>query len=171
MNAYEENLTAWARSQAIQCTVCHRDLSLGIYPVKEHPVVPGVAICAGSADEEGKIMQRCHEHVLSELEEPQEEAAKEDDVDVCAWCAGREDKRLLLCDNDGCNRSFCADCIETNLGSELLETLERTSDPWDCLVCDDKPLDPLQEELWRYEKDPPLLLKILSRLAEEAAAI
>ena len=131
---YEELGPRSERSQSVQCTVCHKQITnLTTFNVVRHPVL-GVVLCRQcrlfyndgnwSKDEEG-----CDEY--------------------CRWCAQGGD--LLLCDK--CSNAFCKRCVQRNLGRKFLTNIQ-TADEWRCLVCEPK-------QLYKFRAQYHALSKIL----------
>ena len=84
---------------AMSVPLCH--LSLGIY---EHSQIP-VAVCCLCADDDAGGAP----------------SAADDDA-VCTWCGDGGD--LLCCDREGCERGWCEECVERNLGADALERIQ-----------------------------------------------
>ena len=110
------------------CTVCSVELNqtVGIF---EHAVIP-VATCAICAEQ---------------FDDDADEGARVDD-EACAWCGASDDVELLCCDEAGCGRGWCVDCVERNCGREHLEGV-RARDPWRCFHCEPRPLAKLRAQL------------------------
>lgn len=113
----------------LQCTLCQHDLNHPIYEVCRHPLLD-VPLCS-----------ECHQNVLlSDIMNPEA-----DKSEMCSWCG--DGGELFLCsDEKDCNRAFCRDCLTINLGEEAVDMIE-DSDDWQCLCCDDIPLEPFREAM------------------------
>eukprot|EP00953_Heterococcus_sp_UTEX-ZZ885_P039506 20244-Heterococcus_DN1.PRE.4 len=124
----------------LKCTVCVRDLSLGLFSVREHSVLPDLAVC-----------KKC----LAKL--PKAEDAPSDDI--CSWC-GQDGCDIYLCDSVQCGRGFCGTCITLWLG-EAAEQAVRDSDHFQCYACCEAPLQQLQTLYRSFRAQPPVLYSIL----------
>ncbi|CAM9755576.1 unnamed protein product, partial [Scytosiphon promiscuus] len=184
------NVSEISRSDELLCTVCYQDLSSGAFRLEEHPTVPGVAVCPGclatlrrelkkkrrgkgrageAEDEDGRV----DEEDEDDDEDDHIDGGGKADEDLCAWCAESEDKTLFLCDGDACGRAFCDSCLD-KLGEGTAAKLEASAEEtkWMCPCCDESVLAPLQAPFLNAEKNPPLVSRVLARLAKdnEAAA-
>jgi hypothetical protein len=124
----------------LKCTVCVRDLSLGLFSVREHSVLPDLAVC-----------KQC----LAKL--PKAEDAPSDDI--CSWC-GQDGCDIYLCDSVQCGRGFCGTCITLWLG-EAAEQAVKDSDHFQCYACCEAPLQQLQTLYRNFRAQPPVLYSIL----------
>ena len=95
----------------LPCGVCEHDLNHECYNVLPHPQLPKIPLCI-----------LCYEQVV-----------EADSQESCAWCG--EEGMLYECASDVCGRSFCVDCLRSNLDSAAVEEIEKDDD-WRCLVCD-----------------------------------
>ena len=112
------------------CTVCSVEIN-DIVGVFEHARIP-VATCAFCAEQ---------------FDDGDGEDARADD-EACAWCGASDDVELLCCDEAGCGRGWCVDCVERNCGREHLERVI-AQDPWRCFHCEPRPLTKLRARLER----------------------
>ncbi|CAM9970021.1 unnamed protein product, partial [Ectocarpus sp. 12 AP-2014] len=121
----DENPSQESRSDDFLCTVCSQDLSSGVFQVEEHPTVRGVAVCPRclASLREG-LKKRNKGGGVSDSNDGDaadkgdnggdDETVSEtvSDEDICAWCWESEDKKLFLCDGEGCGRAFCDCCLD-----------------------------------------------------------
>lgn len=122
------------------CTQCGHDLNHPLYTIMQHPVIP-VPLCVLCFDE----TQERYEDRIADTDNNEDDSRNNEDL--CSWCLNDAESTLFLCDNpDGCAHQFCSSCIEDNLGSKCLQTIE-SNDSWLCFVCAPDQLSGFQEAI------------------------
>jgi hypothetical protein len=75
----------------------------------------------------------CFDNINETLEKYDSGSTEVGVCEVCAWCL--EGGELFICrDGTECPYSFCKECIETNLGEEVVESIEK-AELWECFIC------------------------------------
>ncbi|XP_070766006.1 uncharacterized protein [Enoplosus armatus] len=97
--------------------------------------IEGVCLCCGTEDVEifhplfkGSLCLECKDN-LTETLYRYDEDGYQSYCTIC--CYGLE---VILCGNDSCCRSYCADCLNILVGSGTFDSLTLL-DPWICFLC------------------------------------
>lgn len=122
------------------CTLCSHDLNCTFYDIRSHPKFKA-PLCLLCFDQIEAELEEYYEN-KSVAENNAEEGDESDDI--CCWCAEGGD--LLCCSI--CSHAFCSDCLSDKISSAYCQQA-LMNDAWHCLVCDDRPLEPLKIALAR----------------------
>lgn len=118
-----------------ECSLCDHKLDHYALMVCEHPTLP-VLLCL-----------LCLEDISEKLQDNEKESRT---GEQCSWCGmcEHEGGTLYICgDGETCSHSFCSDCLERNLGSQFISSLDESDEDWKCLVCDLKQVSNLTDAL------------------------
>ena len=116
-----------------ECTLCDHKLDHYALMVCSHPTLP-VPLCL-----------LCLEDVTGKLQDNEDESTT---GEQCSWCGMCEQGDLFICgDGTTCKHLFCSDCLERNLGSSFVSSLNDSDEDWKCLVCDSNQVSDLTDAL------------------------
>ena len=118
-----------------ECSLCDHKLDHYSLMVCEHPTLP-VPLCL-----------LCLEEISEKLQENQDESRTGDQCSWCGMCEHDEGVLYICGDGTTCPHSFCSDCLERNLGSQFVSSLDESDEDWRCLVCDPKQVSNLTDAL------------------------